>query len=185
MAYNFKNLADVELLSAMPESANVLVEVDGTTKRAPKSADVDVSAELVAKEALTEVPENAEVLGVVNGEIKRIPGSGLGGNKTLVVKHPDFDNAVAGIAPAVTIMETIYTANMTFEEAVTAFMACELNSAYVYIADGSTPSRKIIGGIYYDSTQFVTPCLMLSAWDWGTLYWTAENGISSNSPESA
>lgn len=78
MAYNFKNLADVELLSTMPETANVLVEVDGATKRAPKEAKVDVSAELVAKEALTEVPEGAEVLGVINGEIKRIPGAGLG-----------------------------------------------------------------------------------------------------------
>lgn len=37
MAYNFKNLADVELLDTMPESANVLVEVDGTTKRAPST----------------------------------------------------------------------------------------------------------------------------------------------------
>lgn len=36
MAYNFKNLADVELLSAMPEEANVVVEVNGTTKRAPQ-----------------------------------------------------------------------------------------------------------------------------------------------------
>ena len=36
MAYNFKNLADVELLSSMPETANVLVEVNGTTKRAPQ-----------------------------------------------------------------------------------------------------------------------------------------------------
>lgn len=82
MAYNFKNLADVELLSAMPETANVLVEVDGATKRAPKEAKVDVSAELVAKEALTEVPEGAEVLGVINGEIKRIPGAGLGGSSS-------------------------------------------------------------------------------------------------------
>ena len=36
MAYNFKNLADVELLNAMPEEANVLVEVNGATKRAPQ-----------------------------------------------------------------------------------------------------------------------------------------------------
>lgn len=37
MAYNFKNLADVELLGAMPENANVFVEVDGATKRAPSA----------------------------------------------------------------------------------------------------------------------------------------------------
>ena len=34
MAYNFKNLADVELLNAMPEEANIVVEVGGKTKRA-------------------------------------------------------------------------------------------------------------------------------------------------------
>lgn len=82
MAYNFKNLADVELLNAMPEEANVLVEVNGTTKRAPlpEIPEVDVTAELVAKEALEEVPEGATVLAEVNGQIKRVPGAGLGGS---------------------------------------------------------------------------------------------------------
>jgi hypothetical protein len=81
MAYNFKNLADVELLNAMPEEANVVVEVNGTTKRAPlpEIPEVDVTAELIGSEALEEVPEGATVLAEVNGEIKRVPSAGLGG----------------------------------------------------------------------------------------------------------
>lgn len=83
MAYNFKSLGEVELLGAMPENANVIVEVDGATRRAPQT-QVDVTAELTATEALTEVPEGATVLAEVNGEIKRVPGEGLGGNKTII-----------------------------------------------------------------------------------------------------
>lgn len=81
MAYNFKNLADVELLNTMPENAKVIVEVDGATKRAPKE---DGIGKLVSVEALAEVPENATVLAEVNGEIKRVPGSGLGGEKKII-----------------------------------------------------------------------------------------------------
>lgn len=35
MSYNFKNLADVELLEGVPEYANAFVEVDGMIKRVP------------------------------------------------------------------------------------------------------------------------------------------------------
>lgn len=82
MAYNFKNLADVELLDTMPENAKVIVEVDGATKRAPKEDGID---KLVSVEALEEVPEGANVLVEVNGEIKRVPGSGLGGTTKNIV----------------------------------------------------------------------------------------------------
>ena len=81
MSYTFKNLANVELLSVMPENANVFVEVDGSTKRAPQ---LDVTGELVAKEALEEVPEGATVLAEVNGEIKRVPSNGLGGTAPII-----------------------------------------------------------------------------------------------------
>ena len=82
MAYNFKNLADVELLNAMPEEANIVVEVDGKTKRAPQvqiPEPVDEIALIVSSETLEEVPEGATVLAEVNGEIKRVPSDGLGG----------------------------------------------------------------------------------------------------------
>ena len=35
MSYNFKNLADIELLTEVPEDANKIIEVDGTIKRVP------------------------------------------------------------------------------------------------------------------------------------------------------
>lgn len=88
MAYNFKNLADVELLNAMPEEANIVVEVDGKTKRAPQvqiPEPVDEIALIVNSETLEEVPEGATVLAEVNGEIKRIPSDGLGGGIDAIV----------------------------------------------------------------------------------------------------
>lgn len=88
MAYNFKNLADVELLNAMPEKANIVVEVDGKTKRAPQvqiPEPVDEIALIVSSETLEEVPEGATVLAEVNGEIKRVPSDGLGGGIDAIV----------------------------------------------------------------------------------------------------
>ena len=38
MAYNFKNLSDVEIMEAVNDSANILVEVDGDIKRTPKTS---------------------------------------------------------------------------------------------------------------------------------------------------
>ena len=88
MAYNFKNLADVELLNAMPEEANIIVEVDGKTKRAPQvqiPEPVDEITLIVNSETLEEVPEGATVLAEVNGEIKRVPSDGLGGGIDAIV----------------------------------------------------------------------------------------------------
>ena len=88
MAYNFKNLADVELLNAMPEEANIVVEVGGKTKRAPQvqiPEPVDEIALIVNSETLEEVPEGATVLAEVNGEIKRVPSNGLGGGIDAIV----------------------------------------------------------------------------------------------------
>ena len=38
MAYNFKSIADVEVVAEPAESANVLIEENGVIKRAPKTA---------------------------------------------------------------------------------------------------------------------------------------------------
>lgn len=38
MAYNFKSIADVEIVAEPTESANVLIEEDGVIKKAPKTA---------------------------------------------------------------------------------------------------------------------------------------------------
>ena len=94
MSYTFKNIADVELLSSMPETANVLVEVDGATKRAPQVQPVDEIAQIVGSETLAEVPEGATVLAEVNGEIKRVPGERLGGNKTIIFSVIEAADAI-------------------------------------------------------------------------------------------
>lgn len=38
MAYNFKSIADVDMVEAPAETANVLIEEDGVIKKAPKTA---------------------------------------------------------------------------------------------------------------------------------------------------
>ena len=43
MAYNFKSLADVEVVAEPSESANVLIEENGVVKKAPKTAVGGVS----------------------------------------------------------------------------------------------------------------------------------------------
>lgn len=91
MAYNFKNLADVELLNAMPEEANMLVEVNGTTKRAPH---VDVNAMIVGSETLAELPETGTVLAEVNGEIKRVPSHQVGGIDAIIFSVIEAAEAV-------------------------------------------------------------------------------------------
>ena len=190
MAYNFKNLADVELLSAMPEAANVLVEINGTTKRAPQVQPVDEIAQIVGSETLAEVPEGATVLAEVNGEIKRVPSNGLGDGKALVIKSSDFDNAMAGVAAAATRDTTpavTYSANMTFDEAVAALANCKLTDARLFfVANIPTTAPVVITS--YDISTYTVPCLgMMVSTMSGTLalYWTADGGISTTQPESA
>lgn len=133
MAYNFKNLADVELLSAMPETANVLVEVDGATKRAPQMKPVDEIEKIVTSEALTELPETGTVLAEVNGEIKRVPSDKVGGAGTLdempgVILFTGNVNArTAEATPTVS-----YSCNKTFEEALNMIKNGELRLVLLY-----------------------------------------------------
>lgn len=190
MAYNFKNLADVELLNAMPEEANVLVEVNGTTKRAPQveiPEPIDEIALIVGSETLEEVPEGATVLAEVNGEIKRVPSNGLGGGKALIVKASNFDNAMAGVAAAgESAPEVTYTVNMTFDEMMEAFAACELIGGFLF-AGGEAPARLPIVVINYDVTTYTVPCMVLMAFGIGSqiiLYWTSSS-LSATAPESA
>ena len=116
MAYNFKNLADVELLNVMPETANVLVEVDGTTKRAPQ---VDEISKIVGSEALTELPETGTVLAEVNGEIKRVPNNRVGGAGTL-------DEMPGIILLTVDINTKTFSCNKTFKEVLNMIKNSEL-----------------------------------------------------------
>ena len=185
MPYNFKSLADVELLNAMPENANIIVEVDGATRRAPKE---DGIGKLVSVEALEEVPEGATVLAEVNGEIKRVPSDGLGGGKALIIKSSDFDNAVAGITTAITDTPAVtFSANMTFDEMMTAFTACELIGGFAFIIPGvdAPPTRAPIVTMEYDVSTYTMPCMVLMVLldSPVMLYWTADGGISLEAPK--
>lgn len=153
MAYNFKNLADVELLNAMPEEANVVVEVDGKTKRAPQvqiPEPVDEIALIVNSETLEEVPEGATVLAEVNGEIKRIPSNGLGGGIDAIIF------SVIEAATAAIETPTYQTVcNHTLEEVRNLMLAgasCILIMPYAAMASaastlqmhGSTPTITVV-----------------------------------------
>ena len=139
MAYNFKNLADVELLNAMPEGANIVVEVGGKTKRAPQvqiPEPVDEIALIVSSETLEEVPKGATVLAEVNGEIKRVPSDGLGGGIDAIV-FSVIEAATAAIeTPA---YQTV--CNHTLEEIRNLMLAgagCVLIMPYAAMASAST-----------------------------------------------
>lgn len=188
MSYNFKSLGEVELLNTMPETANVFVEVDGGIRRAPKE---DGIGKLVQVEALEEVPEGATVLAEVNGEIKRVPSDGLGGGKALVIKSSDFDNAMAGVSAVVSAAPAdTYTANMTFDEVMTAFASGELIGGFLFDAIDGMPYRYPIITMMYNASGYIVPCLMLLAAEMQSqtlfpLFWTADGGISATEPEPA
>lgn len=113
MAYNFKNLADVELLSAMPEKANVVVEIDGKTKRAPQvqiPEPVDEIALIVGSETLAKLPDTGTVLAEVNGEIKRVPSNQVGGIDAIIF------NVIEAAATAVETPTYQTVCNHTLEE---------------------------------------------------------------------
>ena len=113
MAYNFKNLADVELLSAMPEDANIVVEVGGKTKRAPQvqiPEPVDEIALIVGSETLAKLPDTGTVLAEVNGEIKRVPSNQVGGIDAIIF------NVIEAAATAVETPTYQTVCNHTLEE---------------------------------------------------------------------
>lgn len=143
MAYNFKNLADVELLNAMPEEANIVVEVGGKTKRAPQvqiPEPVDEIALIVNSETLEEVPEGATVLAEVNGEIKRVPSNGLGGGIDTIIF------SVIEAATAAIETPTYQTVcNHTLEEVRNLMLAgasCVLIMPYAAMASASTLAQN-------------------------------------------
>lgn len=159
MAYNFKNLADVELLSAMPETANVLVEVDGTTKRAPQVKPVDEIEKIVTSESLTELPETGTVLAEVNGEIKRVPSDKVGGASTLdempgvILFKVDMNGRLSSAEPT-------FSCNKTFEEALNMIkngelrlvLLCGILEGYTTMPLQTVCPRDSSGNFVFDDT---------------------------------
>lgn len=179
MSYNFKNLADVELLSSMPEDASVVVEVNGTTKRAPQ---VDEMAKLAGVETLTEVPEGATVLAEVNGAIKRVPGAGLGGSgiKTAIIKDSNYDNALAGVAVANTgtTAPTYSCVNMTYEEACEILLNGEPLNVMLMLYDDEQGFGVVNGMVIFVPGQFIVIIIESMVLE---LYWTP-SGITTEMP---
>ena len=167
MAYNFKNLADVELLNAMPEGANIVVEVDGKTKRAPQvhiPETVDEIALIVGSETLEEVPEGATVLAEVNGKIKRIPSNQVGGIDAIIF-------SVIEAATAAIETPTYQTVcNHTLEEVrnlMLAGAACILAMTPAAIA--SAASTLEAGNPTPTPTVLTMSAIMGSQWDDGSV----------------
>lgn len=167
MAYNFKNLADVELLSAMPEEANVVVEVNGQTKRAPQVKPIDEIALIVGSETLAELPETGTVLAEVNGEIKRVPSNQVGGIDAIIF-------SVIEAAEALDETPTYQTVcNHTPEEVGELMLAganCFLLAPYAamqnvstYSVSGPTPTVYWLPmqmGYALDDGSYIVGCLI-------------------------
>lgn len=49
MAYNFKSIADVDVINNPSDSTNVLIEEDGFIKRVPKSAVGETAENMISK----------------------------------------------------------------------------------------------------------------------------------------
>lgn len=119
---------------------------------------------------------NATLTDVDTGESKGLGGgAGGSGGKTLIIKGSDFDNSVAGIAVAASAPEETYTANMTFDEALMAFVKCEPIEGFVFIG-GSYPKWEKVTSLMLNTSDYDYPVLFVSC-NYGTLLWTPE-GIS-------
>ena len=150
-------------------------------------------------ESLSEVPENATVLAEVDGKIKRIPGSGLGGGgaiKTAIIKHAEYDEAVAYLvsgnsekaASATTESSTdsgFYCTNMTFDEAYETMVAGEPLDIILMILQGDYPGVAHGWVCFTGILGFGVPTIMAGDIDgnW-TLFWTAD-GILTSPPGSS
>jgi hypothetical protein len=166
MAYNFKNLADVELLNAMPEEANVLVEVNGKTKRAP---NIDVEAKIVGSETLEELPETGTVLAEVNGAIKRVPSNKVGGIDAIVFSVA-MTAAVEASAPAEPEPEYVTICNHTPEE-IGELVTAGANCIFIASMEGSSGrSISTFETEGYSPTMFVVPSLTTIAMSDGSWY---------------
>ena len=157
MANNFKNLADVELLNAMPEEANMLVEVNGKTKRAPQVKPVDEIALIVKSETLAELPETGTVLAEVNGAIKRVPSNKVGGIDAIV-----FSMAMTAAVGASAEPEPEYVTicNHTPEE-IGELVAAGANCIFMAAMNGSSErSVSTFGATGANPIVTTSPCIM-------------------------
>lgn len=155
MSYNFKNLADVDLLESVPEGATVFAEVGGTVKRVPG-------------EGLGGSGSGKNLIIVGSSFEEYVSSIGSAARAA----------AMAADAPAVT-----YSANMSFEDALAAVRACELTGAYLYAVLDFPGCFSCI--TVEATSDFSVDCLAFMAYVGPSpsimLFWTAD-GISTTEP---
>lgn len=151
MAYEFKRLADVELLDKVPEGCSVLAEVDGVEKRLPGEGLGSSSNALIL--VATAASSGGEEMSLMN-------------ISTLGSSAPTFESVVA---------------NMTLQDALTAFDAGEISMAAFYvIQDGVT--GMVPSFVYDGRSTYGIECLVIYVFTASTyFYWTAD-GISTDEP---
>lgn len=144
MAYEFKRLADVELLDKVPEGCSVLAEVDGVERRLPGEGLGSSSNALIL--VGTTASSGGEEMSLMN-------------ISTLSSSAPTFESIVA---------------NMTLQEALAAFDAGEISMAAVYIIQdgeaGMMPGFVVDGRNFFgiECLGIYVPAASIS------FYWTVD-----------
>lgn len=129
MAYEFKKLSEVDVVTTPANTANVLIEEDGVVKRVAKTAVGETAEAILGKiaavDAAEEPADDANVLIEESGSLKRVPASSVGGFKTAIITDNWYD-AFLNEATEPPSEEPIYScANMTYNEAVAILNAGE------------------------------------------------------------
>ena len=139
-------------------------------------------------ELLETASDNATVLVEEGGEIKRVAKSEVGGAgiKTAIIKSSDYDNAIAGLSTAITVVEVTHSClNMTFEEAYQTMASGEPLQAVAMHLQNDTPVCDPLFCIFLGVGAYGEPCLLLLATLGAVeLYWTA-SGLSTSAPSQA
>lgn len=156
MSYNFKNLAEVELLAEVPEGCTAFAEVDGVVKRVPSKG---LGGEGGIKTAIIKDSEYDNALSGLTSY-----GS-AGPTYTYECTNMTFEDA--------------YEAMSNGEPLACIFMS----SQGFYESAGPSPAYNVPGVAIFSGTAFGVPCIGLFSELLGIeLYWTAD-GVSTNYPD--
>lgn len=155
MAYNFKNLADVELLEEVPEGCTAFAEVNGVVKRVPSKG---LGGEGGIKTAIIKDSEY---------------DNALAGLSTMAVPGPIITYECINMA-----FEEAYEAMSNGEPLACIFMS----SQGLYDAAGPSPIYNVYGVAVFAGTGFGVPYIGLMCEALGIeLFWTAD-GLGTEYP---
>ena len=160
MAYNFKNLAEVELLTEVPEGCTAFAEVDGVEKRVPSKG---LGGEGGIKTAIIKDSEYDNAL------------SGL--------------STMGAAGPTLTYECTNMTFEEAYQTMASGEpLACIIMSSKgvsLYSAAGPSPIYNVYGFAAFMGTRFGVPCIGLMCEALGIeLFWTAD-GLGTEPPNSS